>query len=190
VRIALLFASISLCACGEVDEATDAGPDADVDVDADGDTDTDTDTDTDSDSDSDSDTGRACDQGVECEPNESCDEANGPYVDGIGVAGEFTLVGDADFFRIDVTAAGTLRVWTVSADNCGHDTGTDSDTILALYSGPPCTDAEQIAFADDDIGSWCSFIELPVDPGSYYLRITTGLIGSNRAWEIAGELAL
>ena len=78
---------------------------------------------------------------------------------GSSVQGEIEEGDDDDFFRVQVTEAGTLTVYTTgSLDTLGELQASDGSSLSS----------------DDDNGGGNNFrIELRVDPGTYYVRVSS-----------------
>ncbi|GHV77279.1 hypothetical protein AGMMS49942_21000 [Spirochaetia bacterium] len=74
----------------------------------------------------------------------------------------FTAAADVDWVRLQIKTGGTYELKTVAADNY-------LDTLIELFD----TKEELIAQDDDSGGYWNAFLSLSLEPGTYYLRITT-----------------
>jgi hypothetical protein len=74
----------------------------------------------------------------------------------------FTDASDVDWVRLQINTGGTYEIKTVAADNY-------LDTLIELFN----VKEELIAQDDDSGGNWNALLSIRLDPGTYYLRITT-----------------
>lgn len=116
----------------------------------------------------------------ESEPNDSFQQANGPYVGSGVIAANFSAVTDVDFFRITLTQTSSLSI-AINNGNAGQCVGNGSaDPTLTFYDA----NGNQIAFNDDFGAGLCpqlnptnalALAELPA--GTYYIK--AALLTSN-----------
>jgi hypothetical protein len=82
----------------------------------------------------------------------------------IGVSQErnFTDAADEDWVRLQIKTGDTYEISAMAADNY-------LDTLIDLFD----TNEELIAQDDDSGGNWNALLNIHLDPGTYYLRVTT-----------------
>lgn len=108
----------------------------------------------------------------ESEPNDTQQTADVIQVPqgGVGtIYGALDPAGDADWFRVDVPATGS--VWTLHAITHSQlgfpNVCNNLDTVLGLYD----SQGQQL-MQNDDNGTPCSELSTTLTPGTYYLRVT------------------
>jgi hypothetical protein len=74
----------------------------------------------------------------------------------------FTDASDEDWVRLQIKTGGTYEIKTTAADNY-------LDTLIELFD----VKEELIAQDDDSGGNWNALLTISLEPGTYYLRITT-----------------
>jgi hypothetical protein len=74
----------------------------------------------------------------------------------------FTSASDVDWVRLQIKTGGTYEIKTMAADNY-------LDTLIELFDAKE----ELIAQDDDSGGNWNALLNISLDPGTYYLRIST-----------------
>jgi hypothetical protein len=78
----------------------------------------------------------------------------------------FTNASDVDWVRLPIKTKGTYEIKTTAADNY-------LDTLIELFDEAGIATEEHIAQDDDSGGYWNAFLNISLDPGIYYLKITT-----------------
>ena len=95
---------------------------------------------------------------VETEPNNSDTSANTGVCSGVAVSGTIASSSDYDWFKLDVTAAGTINI------NLAHDSGIDLDWYLYKASGSYV--AYRSTASNPETGSYNA-----TAAGTYYVRV-------------------
>ena len=95
---------------------------------------------------------------VESEPNNADTSANAGMCSGTAVGGTIALTTDLDWYKLDVTAAGTIAV------SLAHDSGIDLDWYLYKSSGSYV--AYRSTASNPETGSYSASAA-----GTYYLRV-------------------
>ncbi|GHV80711.1 hypothetical protein AGMMS49944_25020 [Spirochaetia bacterium] len=78
----------------------------------------------------------------------------------------FTSASDVDWVRLQIGTKGTYEIKTVAVDNY-------LDTLIELFGAGGNAAEELIAQDDDSGGNWDALLTISLNPGTYYLRITT-----------------
>lgn len=111
----------------------------------------------------------------EIEPNDTpADAGANPHIDGNAlISGAITPIGDEDWFAVDLTGIGDLKIETFEAGSLTDCDGVD--TTLALFA----PDGTTVLASDDDSGPVaCAALDpaadpdlTRLDPGTYYIRV-------------------
>jgi hypothetical protein len=74
----------------------------------------------------------------------------------------FTSASDEDWVRLQIKTGGTYGIGAMAADNY-------LDTLIQLFDAA----GELIAQDDDSGGNWNAFLTISLNPGTYYIKIST-----------------
>ncbi|MDR1597117.1 MAG: peptidase [Treponema sp.] len=81
---------------------------------------------------------------------------------GVSQSRNFTDAGDEDWVRLQITRGGTYDIFAKAGDDY-------LDTFIELFD----INGDSIAKDDDSGGFWNAFLKIDLDPGTYYIKVST-----------------